>query len=309
MEEIVFGFGALSSIDEKLELLSLAQLADREGLDVISFSDQPFMGDRLDAYAALGFVLGATRHLNGFVNVTNLPSRPAVMLSRTVATLSALSDGRFVLGIGAGRASGNESGMWDRITDMGVSPLSPGDAVDALEEAIVLVKKLSGGGSPVTHSGRRYQVREVEPAPGPAPLVWTGSVGPKSLAATGRLADGWLPGYAADWLSTRYRESRPVIDEAAASAGRDPREIRTVFNVPGRITDQPLAATRGQDGEWLGGSVDQWVEELTVAVLEHGASGFMLWTYERGAPDEVSLGRWAAEIAPAVREAVAKNGG
>jgi alkanesulfonate monooxygenase SsuD/methylene tetrahydromethanopterin reductase-like flavin-dependent oxidoreductase (luciferase family) len=307
VEEIVFGFGALSTIDEKLELLRLAQLADREGLDVFSLSDHPFVGDRLDAYATLGFVLGATRRLTGFVNVTNLPTRPPVMLSRTVTTLSALSGGRFVFGIGAGRAS-QEGGMWDRITDMGVPPLSPGDAVDALEEAIVLVKKLSGGGPPVTHSGRHYQVREVEPAPVPAPSVWIGSVGPKSLAATGRLADGWLPGLGADWLSTRYRESRPVIDEAAASAGRDPREIRTVFNLPGRITDQPLAATRGQDGEWLGGSVEQWVEELTVAVLEHGASGFMFFTHEWAAPDEVSLGRWAAEIAPAVREAVTKNG-
>jgi hypothetical protein len=38
--------------------------------------------------------------------------------------------------------------------------------------------------------------------------------------------------------------SRPVIDEAAAAVGRDPREIRTVFNFPGRITNRPLPATR-----------------------------------------------------------------
>lgn len=301
MEEIIFGFGALSTFDETLELLRLARLAEREGLDVFSLSDHPYLGDRLDAYAALGFVLGATRRLTGFVNVTALPARPPVMLSRTLATLSALSDGRFVFGIGAG-------GVWDKIADMGVQPLSPGDAVDAFEEAIALVKKLSGGGPPVTHNGRRYQVREVEPVPVPAPTVWTGSVGPKSLAVTGRVADGWIPGYGADWASPRYRDSRPVIDEAAAAAGRDPREIRTVFNLPSRITDQPLASTRGQDGEWLGGSVEQWVEELTMAVLEYDAAGFMFFTHEWTAPDEVSLGRWAAEIAPAVREAVAKKG-
>jgi len=300
VEEIVFGFGALSTFDETLELLRLAQLAEREGLDVFSLSDHPYLGDRLDAYAALGFVLGATSRLTGFVNVTSLPTRPPVMLSRTLTTLSALSVGRFVFGVGAG-------GVWDRISDMGVNPPSGGAAVDALEDAIVLVRKLSGGGPPVTHSGSHYQVREVEPTPYPAPSVWTGSVGPKSLAVTGRIADGWIPGYGADWASPRYRESRPMIDEAAASAGRDPREIRTVFNLPSRITEQPLDSTRGPDGEWLGGSVEQWVEELTMSVLEYDAAGFMFFTPEWTAPDEVSLGRWAAEIAPAVREAVAKS--
>jgi alkanesulfonate monooxygenase SsuD/methylene tetrahydromethanopterin reductase-like flavin-dependent oxidoreductase (luciferase family) len=138
--------------------------------------------------------------------------------------------------------------------------------------------------------------------------VWTGSVGPRSLAATGRVADGWIPGHAADWLSERYRASRPVIDDAAAAVGRDPSEIRTVFNLPGRVTDRPLAATRDRDGRWVGGSVDQWVEELTGAVLDHGASGFTLFSAGGGTADLASLGRWASEIAPAVREAVAKGG-
>lgn len=300
MEEIVFGFGALSTFDETLDLMRLAQLAEREGLDVFSLSDHPYLGERLDAYAALGFVLGATSRLTGFVNVTSLPVRPPVMLSRTVTTLSALSGGRFVFGIGAG-------GVWDKISDMGAQPPSGGAAVDALEEAIVLVRKLSGGGPPVSHSGIFTQLREVEPTPVPAPAIWTGSVGPKSLGVTGRIADGWIPGYGADWASPRYRDSRPVIDEAAASVGRDPREIRTVFNLPSLITDQPLASTRGADGEWLGGSVDQWVEELTMSVIEYNAAGFMYFTPEWTAPDEVTLGRWAAEIAPAVREAVAKH--
>ncbi|WP_405851959.1 hypothetical protein OG361_04505 [Streptomyces sp. NBC_00090] len=86
-------------------------------------------------------------------------------------------------------------------------------------------------------------------------------------------------------------------------AGRDPREIRTVFNFPGRITDRPLTATRDEDGRWIGGSVDQWVEELTGAVLEHGASGFVLFSPGGGTQDIDSLACWGREIAPAVREA------
>jgi alkanesulfonate monooxygenase SsuD/methylene tetrahydromethanopterin reductase-like flavin-dependent oxidoreductase (luciferase family) len=280
---VVFGFGAHSGIDDTAELLGMVEQADRDGLDVFSLSDHPYIGERLDAYAALGFALGRTQRIAGFANVTNLPTRPAPMLARTVTSLSALSGGRVVLGMGAG-------GLWDRIADMGVPRLSPEEAVNAFEEAIVLVKKLSGGGPPVTVEGRHYQVNQIDPAPVAAPAVWTGSVGRKSLAATGRVADGWIPGH------------------AAATVGRDPRDVRTVFNFPGRITDRPLIATRDRNGRWVGGSVDQWVEELTGAVLEHGASGFMLFSPSGGTPDAGSLIRWAREIAPAVREAIAVTG-
>jgi alkanesulfonate monooxygenase SsuD/methylene tetrahydromethanopterin reductase-like flavin-dependent oxidoreductase (luciferase family) len=299
-EGVVFGFGAHSGIDEAPELLHMAQQADRDGLDLFSLSDHPYLGGRLDAYASVGFVLGRTQHLAGFVNVTNLPLRPAPMLARTVTSLSALSGGRVVLGIGAG-------GLWDRIADMGVPRLSPGEAVDSFEEAIILIKMLAGGGPPVTYRGRHHRVNQIDPAPVAAPAVWAGSVGRRSLAATGRVADGWIPGHAADWLSPRYQASRPVIDEAAAAAGRDPREIRTIFNFPGRITDQPLTVTRDSDGRWIGGCASQWAEELTGAVLEHGAAGFMLFSPEGGTPDIVSLTRWAREIVPAVREKIAKE--
>ncbi|WP_152363635.1 LLM class flavin-dependent oxidoreductase [Microlunatus speluncae] len=297
LPNVVFGFGAHSGLRDIPDLLRRAERADRDGLDLMSLSDHPYLGDRLDAYAAVGFVLGRTERLAAFANVTNLPTRPAPMLSRTVTSLAALSGGRIVLGAGAG-------GLWDRISDLGVPRLSPGAAVEAFEEAITVIKLLSGGGSPVTFHGRHYRVEGIDPAPVSAAPVWTGSVGPKSLAVTGRVANGWIPGHAADWLSPRYRESRPLIDAAALEAGRDPGEIATIFNVPGRITDRPLAATRDQDGRWLGGSVDQWVEELTGAVLEHRAAGFLLFAADHGSQDDRPLGRWGQEIAPAVRQAV-----
>ncbi|TGA90318.1 LLM class flavin-dependent oxidoreductase, partial [Streptomyces palmae] len=99
----VFGFGTHTGIDDAAELLRATQQADRDGLDLFSLSDHPYFGGRLDAYATLGFVLGRTRHIAGFANVTNLPNRPAPMLARMVTSLSALSEGRVVLGMGAGR--------------------------------------------------------------------------------------------------------------------------------------------------------------------------------------------------------------
>jgi alkanesulfonate monooxygenase SsuD/methylene tetrahydromethanopterin reductase-like flavin-dependent oxidoreductase (luciferase family) len=294
----VFGVGLDQATHLVDTLFHHAELADEGGLDVVSVSDHPYFGDRLDAYATIGVLLGRTRSVAGLVNVTNA-IRTAPMLARTVTSLSELSGGRIVLGMGAG-------GSWDDIARLGATRLTPGAAVRAFEEAMTVVRLLSGGGTPVTFEGEFFQVTDLAPAETPTPPIWTGSVGPRSLAVTGRLADGWIPGRAADWLSERYKESRPVIDEAAVQAGRKPEDVATIYNLPGRITATPLPATRA-NGRWLGGSVDQWVEELTDAVLNHHAGGFTLFPVTDGTPLDVTIGRWAKEIAPAVREATSGN--
>jgi alkanesulfonate monooxygenase SsuD/methylene tetrahydromethanopterin reductase-like flavin-dependent oxidoreductase (luciferase family) len=189
------------------------------------------------------------------------------------------------------------------IVKLGVPRLDPGSAVRAMAEAITLIRALSGGGDPVTFDGEFYHVSGLDPADVPAPPIWTGSVGPKSLAVTGRLADGWVPPRASDWQSTRYRESRPLIDAAAVAAGRDPAQIATVYNFGGRITLEPLAATRDEDGRWIGGSVRQWIDELTAAVVEHQASGFIYHSTDDTPADE-ALAHWSTEIVLAVREAI-----
>jgi alkanesulfonate monooxygenase SsuD/methylene tetrahydromethanopterin reductase-like flavin-dependent oxidoreductase (luciferase family) len=294
---VLFGLGLDATTDRADALLHRAEQADRGGLDVVTVADHPWSARELDAYAAVGMILGRTRAVTAAVNVTNTPNRPAPVLARTLSTLSALSGGRVVLGIGAG-------GSYPAIRALGLEPLGPAAAVGAMEEAILVVRALTGGGEPVSFTGAHYRLDEMVPAETPTPPIWTGSVGPRSLAVTGRLADGWIPGHGADWHSARVAGSRPVIDRAAVAAGRDPAEIRTVHNLPGRITADPLPATRDGAGRWLGGSVGQWVEELTSAVLEHRAGGFLLFPVEDGTPADVVVGRWAEEIAPAVREAV-----
>ncbi|MDX3191877.1 LLM class flavin-dependent oxidoreductase [Streptomyces sp. MN03-5084-2B] len=294
-----FGIGVSTAVSATADTLARAVQADRGGLDLVTVSDHPYYADRLDAYAEIGVLLGKTERVSGLVSVTNLPTRPASMLARTITSLSALTGGRIVLGMGVG-------GLWDDIARLGFTKLTPGQAVRAFEEGIRLVKMLGGGGAPVTFDGEFHQVTDLEPAAEAMPPVWTGSVGPKSLAVTGRVADGWMPGHAADWLSERFRTSRPLIDKAAVDAGRDPAEIATVYNFPGRITAEPLAKTRADDGRWIGGSPAQWIEELTGAVLEHDAAGFVLFGPGGTSPDETAVARWAGEIVPAIREAVAK---
>jgi alkanesulfonate monooxygenase SsuD/methylene tetrahydromethanopterin reductase-like flavin-dependent oxidoreductase (luciferase family) len=77
-----------------------------------------------------------------------------------------------------------------------------------------------------------------------------------------------------------------IIDAAAEDAGRDPREIRRLLNVFG---------DPGKSGE-------RWVEELLSLVLEDGVETLIL-----GSDDPSELQRFAAEVIPAMRAAVARE--
>jgi alkanesulfonate monooxygenase SsuD/methylene tetrahydromethanopterin reductase-like flavin-dependent oxidoreductase (luciferase family) len=111
----------------------------------------------------------------------------------------------------------------------------------------------------------------------------------------GRLADGWVP--SSSYLPPeRLPAAQARIDAAAAAAGRDPAAIRRLYNISGRIGPG--------GGGFLDGPPGQWVEQLLPLVTEIGMDTFVLWAAESPASQ---LERFAAEVAPALREAVAAH--
>jgi alkanesulfonate monooxygenase SsuD/methylene tetrahydromethanopterin reductase-like flavin-dependent oxidoreductase (luciferase family) len=294
---VLFGLGLEPGLADVARLLTHARACDAAGLDVVSISDHPNYADRVDAYAALGVILGATQRISGVANLTNIGIRSAPLLARTIAGLSALSDRRIIVGIGAGS-------LWDELARLGVPPRSPAESVQAMDETIAVVRALTGGGPSVDFAGRFYQLRAADPSPEPTPPIWTGSQGPRSLAVTGRLADGWIPAHAADWRSSLVAASRPLIDQAAVTAGRDPSDIVTVYNVGGQITDRAVPKPRNEDGHWIGGSTGQWIDELTSAVFDYDAAG--IFYLPVGQP-ESAIHRWMHEIVPEVRRAITES--
>jgi alkanesulfonate monooxygenase SsuD/methylene tetrahydromethanopterin reductase-like flavin-dependent oxidoreductase (luciferase family) len=214
-------------------------------------------------------------------NVLNLPLRDPAVVARSVASLDILSGGRAELGIGAGA-------FWDAIAAMGGRRLSARQSVDALEEAIDVIRALWDVGQPQAArlGGSYYRLDGA--ARGPAPLhdvgIWIGAYKPRMLSLTARKADGWLP-------SRSYLEpgdlaaGNAAIDEAAAAAGRDPADIRRLLNV-GPLVGPPAP----------------WIEDLTRLALEDGI-GSVIVTGD----DSRTIETFAAEVAPAVRERVASE--
>ena len=107
--------------------------------------------------------------------------------------------------------------------------------------------------------------------------------------------------------SKRVAESRPIIDEAAASAARNRTNVDATYLVSGRITRDPLPETRDDEGRWIGGAVKQWVEGLTFAVLEHNAAAFNYLVPPGDTISDTTLNLWAHEVVPAVRDAISES--
>jgi alkanesulfonate monooxygenase SsuD/methylene tetrahydromethanopterin reductase-like flavin-dependent oxidoreductase (luciferase family) len=272
------------------ELVRLVQAAERHGLDFVGIQDHPYQRRFLDTFALIGDLLARTERLRFFPDVANLPLRPPALLAKHAASLDVMSGGRFELGIGAGS-------FWDAIAAMGGPRLNPGESVEALEEAIEIIRRCWSGERSIGFEGRRYSLAGYHPGPPPAHEIgiWVGSYRPRMLALTGRLGDGWLPsyGYAPPEAIPEMRER---IDSAAAKAGRDPAQIRRIYNVSGAIVDGPVR-------ERLVGPPGHWIETLTSFAVELGFDGFVFSTSDGDVPGQVE--RFAREVAPGVREAVA----
>jgi alkanesulfonate monooxygenase SsuD/methylene tetrahydromethanopterin reductase-like flavin-dependent oxidoreductase (luciferase family) len=288
--ELIFGTFLTPSAQRPDRVVALAKLAEQAELDLATFQDHPYQSAFLDTWTLMSYLAASTSHIRLSTNVLNLPLRQPVVVARSAASLDLLTGGRVELGIGAG-------GFWDAIEANGGRRLTPGQSVDALEEAIRIIREVwdaeRRGGIRVT--GDYYRVTGAKRGPAPAHDIgiWVGAYKPRMLRLIGRLGDGWLP-------SLPYLRRGPAelvdlnayVDEGAAAAGRDPRSVRRLLNIAGRFT----ATASGL----LDGPADRWAEDLAGIALDHGVSGFILT-----GDDPSAIQRFGQEVAPAVRELVA----
>jgi alkanesulfonate monooxygenase SsuD/methylene tetrahydromethanopterin reductase-like flavin-dependent oxidoreductase (luciferase family) len=255
--------------------------ADGAGLELVGVQDHPYQRRFHDTWTLLAYAAGRTERVGLVPDVVNLPLRPPAMLAKAAASLDVLSGGRVELGVGAGA-------FWEGIEAMGGPRRSPGESVDALEEAMAVLRAFWSGERSVNHEGAHHVVRGARPGPLPAHRIglWVGAYGPRMLRLTGRLGDGWLPSLGERYMSAQDApRMHAAVDQAARSAGRDPGEIERAVNV---MT--------------LDGSPERQADELARIVEE-----LRFTTLIVGVPDEDPVGfvrRLGEDVAPRLRSLV-----
>jgi alkanesulfonate monooxygenase SsuD/methylene tetrahydromethanopterin reductase-like flavin-dependent oxidoreductase (luciferase family) len=273
--DLIFGANVTPAHADPGEPARLAGLIERAGLDLVTIQDHPYRPAYYDTWTLLTYLAARTSRVAFVPTVANLPLRPPAMLAKSAASLDSLTGGRLRLGLGAGW-------FWDDIVSMGGPRRTPGEAVDALSEAIDLIRTL-------------WTAEDFGPRPGPKLEIWLGANGPRMLDLVGTKADGWQPSLLHLGLD-RLPGASERVDAAAARAGREPESIRKVYNLAGIIGEpspQPFH-----------GSVEQWVEQLAELVVKCGMNGFVYWPqHDHGRQIEV----FAAEVVPAVRALIARE--
>src|SRR5690606_9428130 len=270
--ELIFGTFTTPSAKDPHHAVAIAEAAEDAGLAAVTIQDHPYNSDFLDTYTLLTWIAARTSRIRMAANVTNLPLRPPVVLAKMAASIDLLSGGRFEMGLGAG-------GFGDAIKAAGGPDLTPGQRVDALDEAIDVMRGVwDTSRAGLRHQGAHYSIAGLRRGPRPAHEIgiWLGAYKPRMLALTGAKADGWLPSL--NYIkSPTIAESNAAIDAAAIAAGRQPGDIKRLLNIM-RLS-----------GETPG----EWIEQLTGLVLEHGFSGFFF-----GGDDPEMISVLGEEIAP-----------
>ena len=237
-----FKFGAKATkADSGKEWTELARQA--EDLGYCSFQIDDHFGSQLAPMPAVMAAAAATSTIKVGPLVAGNDFRNPVALAKESATIDLLSDGRFILGVGAG---------WLK-SDYDVAGIDQADAstrIDRLEEAVRIFRGVWSA-EPFSFSGRHYRVADSTGYPKPVsdiPIL-IGGGGQKVLSLAARQADivGINPKIVARTLNPRSMATvaADVVDEKvrwvkeAAGDRYDQLELQLQVFVT-VVTDDPM---------------------------------------------------------------------
>jgi alkanesulfonate monooxygenase SsuD/methylene tetrahydromethanopterin reductase-like flavin-dependent oxidoreductase (luciferase family) len=290
MTDVLFGLDVPASAEPGADPVAYATTAEALGFDFLSASDHPCgTNPSYETWTMLSWIAAATSRIRILTRVLGVPYRPPAMVAKMAETFHRLSGDRLLLGLGGG-ASDHE------FRAFGLRVPSTREKIDGLAEAIEITRGLWTQPA-FTYTGRLYHTEAADIAPKPAqPIpIWLGTFGPRGLALTGRLADGWIPtlGYAPAEALPGMRDQ---VLAGARAAGRDPAEITCALNLEIRVGNGGPAGTAP-----VSGPVDAVAEQLSGYVR----LGFTAINFKPQGPDpDGQIARLAQEVIPAVRAAV-----
>jgi probable F420-dependent oxidoreductase len=185
----------------------MGQALEAAGIDACYLTDHPAPSadwlhanghDALDPFTAFGFVAASTTRLMMHTNILVMAYRNPFLTAKAAATLQVLSDGRLILGAGAGYQK-------VEFEALGVDFHKRGAIFD---EALKVIRMAWAGGA-VIYEGRSFNATGNEPRPVPPvqPPIWIGGGSGKAVERAALLGDGWSPFFAAPTMTKANQES------------------------------------------------------------------------------------------------------
>jgi F420-dependent oxidoreductase-like protein len=287
-----------------------AQLADRLGFDSIWFVDHMWSRgmpdvDHLEAWTLMSATAAITERIRiGTLVLCNSYRNPA-LLAKMSASLDQVSNGRFVLGLGAGW-------MDEEYRAYGYPFPSTRVRIEQLEEALAVIKRLFVD-SRATFQGKYYSVDDAannpKPIQKPYPPILIGGAGEKYLLrVVAEHADIWnCPNNVAPQLPQRLDTLRRHCE----AVGRDPEQIEVseqtlmILGRNQRDLQQKIAAAKAMlgaifdiDQTALKGTPDQLIEAIRARSLQ-GVTFFTTLFGDLNQPETLEL--FAEKVMPAFR--------
>ena len=219
-------------------VVDLAKKAEMFGFSHVWTFDSHILWQ--EPYVIFSQILAETRNVIVGPMVTNPATRDWTVTASTYATLNEMYGNRTVCGIGRGDSA-------VRVTNGKPTTLA------TLRESVHVIREL-GCGRAVDYNGSTIRFpwaskSELE--------VWVAAYGPKALALTGEVADGFILQLAdlsiAEWTIKAVRD-------AAEAAGRDPKSVKICVAAPAYVGDD-IPYMRDQT-RWFGGMVGNHVADI-----------------------------------------------
>ncbi|MCY1138397.1 TIGR03842 family LLM class F420-dependent oxidoreductase [Actinoplanes sp. Pm04-4] len=241
-----------------MAVVELAKMAEQKGFSHVWTFDSHVLWQ--EPFVIYSKILDETERVIVGPMVTNPGTRDWTVLASLFATLNEMYGNRTICGIGRGDSA---------LRVLGAQPQS----LAQLRESIGVIRGLA--------NGEKVELRGTEQqfawAPDSRLEVWVAAYGPKALALTGEVGDGYIlqladPDIAA-WMIGAVRR-------AAEQAGRDPMAIKFCVAAPAYVGDD-LAHQRDQT-RWFGGMVGNHVADIVARYGSDGTVPQVLTDYIKG---------------------------
>ena len=199
--------------DEQVQFL---REAEQMGVDIIWSAEAWGM----DGISTLAYLAAVTDRVQLGTGILQISARTPVMTAMTALSMAAISEDRFILGLGVSGPQVVE-GLHGVPFRQPLRRLR--ETVDIIRQAFAGEKIVYEGNHHVLPlpGGEGKALRLAQPANDHIP-IWLATLGPKSLAYTGEVADGWV---GTSFVPSGASATLERVVQGATAAGRDPNSI------------------------------------------------------------------------------------